>query len=453
MPVNDTIVALSTPAGESAIALIRLSGPACPDLGMAISGRSKPLKKRYAHLSHYQAIDGHKIDDCIITHFLNNESFTGESMLEIAAHGNPLIVQKILTDLLARGCRLAEPGEFTRTAFLNGRMDLSQAEAVSDLIRARSDHSLEVARRQLHGSVRRKMDELTQGLLSIMAHIEAYIDFPEEDLPNENHAGPVADLKELISEVKDLIQTQRYSALFHEGIKTLIVGEPNVGKSSLINILTGTERSIVSDIPGTTRDYISEFIMLGPWRIEILDTAGIHETADAIEKIGIHHTIEQAETADFFLFVLDATQPPPRTLPHSLFKKMTPKNTLVIENKIDQENTRSYSDFLPEFKHVPTSLIHNTGISALRRNWLESIDSNLTPPQPDDIIVNTRHATSLQKVLDALEPAFSKLKKRELPELVAADLREAIEQIGDVVGRVDNERMLDCLFKEFCIGK
>lgn len=452
MPASDTIVALSTPAGESAIALIRLSGPACAELAIAITQRSNPLKKRFAHFAKYIDINGMQIDECVFTYFAEGQSFTGEAMLEIAPHGNPLIVQKILTDLMARGCRPAEPGEFTRTAFMNGRMDLSQAEAVSDLIRARSDRSLSVAQRQLHGSVGRKMSELTERLLSVMAHLEAYIDFPEEDLPGEDQAGPALELRQLIVEISDLIETQRYSALLHDGIKTLIIGEPNVGKSSLINALTGADRSIVSDLPGTTRDYISAFMMVGPWRIEILDTAGLHEAGDAIEKIGIDHTIEQAETADFFLLVLDSTAPSP-TLPDSLLQRMTATNTMVIENKVDLPSAAARSDFLPDLKHVRTSLLERKGLAELREIWLQSIDASLTQPQNDGVVVNARHAASLGEAVDALELASSKLKHGELAELVAADLRDAVEHIGQVVGRVDNERLLDSLFKQFCIGK
>ncbi|TVP81107.1 MAG: tRNA uridine-5-carboxymethylaminomethyl(34) synthesis GTPase MnmE [Puniceicoccaceae bacterium] len=448
----DTIVALSTPAGESAIALIRLSGPACAEIGQAITGRSQALQKRYAHFASYRDLTGAVIDDCVFTYFANGQSFTGDAMLEIAPHGNPLIIQKILTDLMARGCRPAEPGEFTRTAFLNGRMDLSQAEAVSDLIRARSERSLQVAQRQLHGSVGRKMSELTDRLLSVMAHLEAYIDFPEEDLPGEDQAGPAQALRQLISEMKELIETQRYSALLHDGIKTLIVGEPNVGKSSLINALTGSERSIVSEIPGTTRDYISAFIMLGPWRIEILDTAGLHEAGDAIEKIGIDHTIEQSETADFFLLMLDASQPSP-TLPESLLARMSTYNTLVIVNKSDLSPTQQHADFLPGFKHVSTSLLTRSGLTDLRETWLASIHASLTQPQNDGVVVNARHAASLGQAVEALELASVKLGAGEHTELVATDLRDAIERISEVVGRIDNERMLDALFKQFCIGK
>ena len=324
MTVPDTIVALSTPPGESAIALIRLSGPLCRELAQTITQRQSALKERKAHYCKYLDIKGKQLDECIFTYFSKGKSFTGDSMLEISPHGNPLIVHKILADLMDRGCRPAEPGEFTRTAFMNGRMDLSQAEAVSDLIRARSDRSLEAAQRQMHGCVGRKMNELTDRLLDVIAHIEAYIDFPEEDLPSEDPLGPTPVLLKLKNEICDLSETQRYNALLHDGIKTLIVGEPNVGKSSLINYLIGADRSIVSDLPGTTRDYISAFMMLGPWRIEILDTAGVHVAGNSIEKAGIEHTIEQAQTADFFLLVLDASMPSP-SLPKGLLQHMTPE--------------------------------------------------------------------------------------------------------------------------------
>ena len=263
MPANETIVALSTPAGESAVALIRLSGPECAELTRPWDGR--PVWSRGKHTGgQYRKKDHSMVDSCLITYFAEGQLFTGEAMLEIAPHGNPLVIQLILEDLLERDCRMAEPGEFTRTAFLNGRLDLTpQAEAVADLIHARSERSLELARRQLHGSVGRKMSTLTDQLLQIMAQLEAYIDFPEEDLPQVDESGPMQALHLLIQELKALVETQRYAALLHEGVKTLIVGEPNVGKSSLTNALVGTElQVIVSERPGTTRDYLSAFIML-----------------------------------------------------------------------------------------------------------------------------------------------------------------------------------------------
>ncbi|MFO8027993.1 MAG: tRNA uridine-5-carboxymethylaminomethyl(34) synthesis GTPase MnmE [Opitutales bacterium] len=452
MPAGETIVALSTPPGESAIAVIRLSGPDCLALGQAIGGRQSPLRLRQAQFSRYFSIQGKLLDEVVLTGFGEGRSFTGEDVLEIACHGNPLIIQNIFEDLLARGCRPAEPGEFTRTAFLNGKMDLSQAEAVADLIHARSERSIEAAQRQLHGSVGRKMSELTEKLLGIMAQIEAYIDFPEEDLPGEDHAGPAADLRSLTREIKELIETQHYNALLHDGVKALIVGEPNVGKSSLINALVGSERSIVSEMPGTTRDYVSAFIMLGAWRIEILDTAGLHEAGDKIEQIGIDHTIEQSETADNFLLVLDSAAPAP-TLPDALLARMRPDNTLVVANKSDLDDSRDMADFLPGWPHLRLSLKQGDGIQALRRRWLELIESSLPSPQMGGVMVNARHAAALAEAVDCLELASAKLREGELSELIAADLRDAVDAIGKVVGKVDSERMLDSLFKQFCIGK
>ena len=452
MPAEDTIVALSTPMGESAVAVIRLSGPACATIAEGIGGAAMSPIPRQIKLFKYLNIKGKQIDDCIMTFFETGKSFTGEAMLEITPHGNPLILQQILEDLAARGCRYAEPGEFTRTAFLNGKMDLSQAEAVADLIHARSTLSIEAARKQLHGSVGRKMGELTERLLAVMACLEAYIDFPEEDLPRENQSGPAADLHQLIAEIKELVETQHYNAVLHDGIKTMIVGQPNVGKSSLINLLTGTQRAIVSDRPGTTRDYISAFIMIGSYRIELLDTAGLHIASDELEQLGMDHVIEQAETAAFFLLVLDAGQPSPR-LPKALLDRITPSNTLVVVNKMDLPHAETHSDFMPEFKHVALSVLDKQGLEVLRTDWQEAIERSREIPRNDGVIVNARHAAALQEAVDALELAASKLKDGELTELVSADLRDAIESIGEVVGRVDNERMLDSLFEQFCIGK
>lgn len=446
------MVALSTPPGESAIAVIRLSGPDCADLAreaFALEGSPTPRRASYAR---YLDVKGNVLDTCIFTYFEAGRSFTGAPMLEICPHGNPLIVQLMVEDLCARGCRHAEPGEFTRTAFLNGKMDLSQAEAVADLIHARSSRSLAAAQRQLHGSVGRKMGELTERLLAVMAYLEAYIDFPEEDLPGEDQAGPAADLQALIAEMKELIETQHYNAVLHDGIKTMIVGEPNVGKSSLINALTGSQRAIVSDRPGTTRDYISAFIMIGPWRIEILDTAGLRVADDALEQLGIDHAIEQTETAAFFLLMLDAGAPSPR-LPEVLLERMNPQNTIVVVNKMDLAGAQSHRDFLPEFPHSELCLLDHKGLKELRESWQRAIESSLELPRNDGVIVNARHAAALQEAVDALELAADKLREGELTELVSADLRDAVEAVGKVVGRVDNERMLDSLFKQFCIGK
>jgi len=452
MPGSDTIVALSTPAGESALAVVRLSGPGCGELAGSVLGRTAPPAARRATYGQYRDQSGETVDDCVITRYAEGASFTGEPMLEIAPHGNPLIVQMILEDLLARGCRAAEPGEFSRRAFSNGRMDLSQAEGIAELIHARSERGLAVARRQMHGAVGRKMSELTDRLLHAVAEVEAYIDFPDEDLPPEDRSGPAARVKTLIGEVGELIETQRYSSLLREGVKTLIAGAPNAGKSSLINALSGTSRAIVSETPGTTRDYLSAPLMVGSWRIELLDTAGLREPGEAIERMGVANTLEQAETADFFLAVADSTRPAP-PLPDRLSDRVTPANTLVLENKADLPGSAPMDPFLPECEHFRISLATGEGVPELRARWAEKLDALAPPGGVDGVVVNARHAAALERSRAALERALAKMRAGETSELAAADLREAVDGFGEVVGKVDNEAMLDRLFANFCIGK
>jgi tRNA modification GTPase len=451
MTKSDTFVALSTPAGESAIALIRLSGALCTVIAEQLL--AKDVKPRYAHYIAYRSVSDQWLDDCVMTYYQAGASFTGDAMLEIATHGNPLIVHNILKDLQARGCRLAEPGEFSKTAFLNGRIDLSQAEAISDLIRARSDRALAVAERQMHGAIGRKMSELTNRLLGIVASFEAYIDFPEEDLPDENQAGPIQEIKLLIKELSNIIETNEFRSVLSAGIKTLIVGEPNAGKSSLINALTGSDRSIVSQQPGTTRDYIAATIMLNGWAIELIDTAGLHATSDSIEQLGIERTLQQANDADFFLLVLDAAKPSP-SLPSTIMDRIHENNTIVLENKCDLPHLHPHADFLPQCQHQQMCLSGDIkGLTQLRNKWSQLIEKNLSSLSHDAIVVNARHVKALSAARSALELARHQANEGELSELIVCELRVAIEQLGAVVGTIDNEQMLDCLFNQFCIGK
>lgn len=451
MPFGESIVALSTPAGESAIAVVRVSGQLCHQLVTKIFGQD-PLTPRKAKLADYVDRSGKVVDQVVYIFFAESASYTGEEMLEVNCHGNPLIIQNIIEDLLARGCRIAEPGEFTRTAFLNGRMDLSQAEAVLDIIHARSEKALEVARKQLEGSVGKKVNQLIDKLLEIIASLEAYIDFPEEDLPPEGETGPLKAMVFLIDEVDRLISTSHYSTLLHEGVKTVITGAPNAGKSSLLNALTGEDRVIVSREPGTTRDFIEEPVMLGSYVVRFVDTAGLQDPGSDIERMGIDKTIEQLDRADFVLLVLDGTAPCPTQL-FELKNKFISGRTIVIENKIDLPNQQDHRNSFPEIPHCRISALTGDGIDGLKKELEKALEADLEVPTEDRIVVSARHADALKEAKVCLLEALEKLRNGEAMELVASDLRASLDSMGRITGKIDNERMLDKLFSEFCIGK
>lgn len=452
MPFADTIIALGTPSGESALAVVRASGPLCPQLVRECLGRTAGIEPRKAFLSDYKNLEGSTLDNCLAIFFETGKSYTGDAMLELYLHGNPLIVQNVLADLLARGCRMAEPGEFTRNAFINGKLDLTQAEAVADLISARSEKALHVARQQLAGSIGIRMESYRERLLEVIAALEAYIDFPEEDLPPEDQGGPLQQLASLGQDIARLIETSRYKTLLHEGIRTTIIGAPNAGKSSLLNALLGEDRAIVSPIPGTTRDFISEPIMVGSYCLNLSDTAGIHEVSDDIERMGIAKSKQKLAEADFILLVLDSAAPLP-AFDQETLDAFRANNTLVIENKIDLDESTSKADFLPQCPHLRLSLQSGEGLDALRTTIVQIIEKDRILPASDATMVSSRHAAALGRALQAIEIARKQISEGICTELAVTELRSALDAIGEIVGKIDNEAMLDKLFANFCIGK
>jgi tRNA modification GTPase len=446
----DTIAALATPVGTSGIAVIRASGPQCAELSRAIFGTTPA--PRFAHHADYRDCSQGLLDDVVVTYFAGPKSYSGEDTLEISCHGNPFIAQKILEDLLARGCRMAEPGEFTRRAFLNGRMDLSQAEAVMDLIYARSERALTAANQQLRGSLGRHLEALTEALLGVLARIEAYIDFPDEDLPEEDRGVVRRGVEQLVAGTERLLATQHYGELLREGIKTVIVGEPNAGKSSLLNRLVGTERALVSPEPGTTRDFIEELIVIGPHCLRLIDTAGLNPSPAPLEKLGMAKTLERAAQADLFLVVLDATRPQP-VWPEELVSRFSDDNVVVVLNKIDLSAEASAPESVEGKQVVKISALTGAGVDQLVAA-IERHAEQFRRGSGDEVIaINARHAGALTRARQALAEAARSLDSRGPVELLASDLREALEALGEIGGKVDNERMLDHLFATFCIGK
>lgn len=447
---QETIAALATPVGTSAIAVVRASGHACAEITRAIFGQL-PTPRIATHHD-YRDGTGAIIDDVLATFFAAPNSYTGEDTLEISCHGNPFIAQKILEDLFARGCRAAEAGEFTRRAFLSGRIDLSQAEAVMDLIHARSERALTAANQQLRGSLGRHLAQLTDDLLCALARIEAYIDFPDEDLPDEDRGIVRNSIDELIAGTRQLLATQHYGDLLRDGIKTVIIGEPNAGKSSLLNRLVGRERALVSPEPGTTRDFIEERVIIGPHCIRLIDTAGLNPTPATLERLGIAKTLERAAEADLFLLVLDATRPHP-AFPPEILERLAARNAVVVLNKSDLGVRAEATRELAGREVVQVSALTGAGFEALTAAIVRHAESFAQTHGEEIIAINARHADALQRAQSCLAQALAKLTGNGATELLASDLRGALDAYGEIGGKIDNERMLDRLFSTFCIGK
>jgi tRNA modification GTPase len=449
---TETIAALATPAGTAALALIRISGPDTIGLAAGIFAGAPP--PRTATHADYRDRGGSAVDDVVATLYAGPHSYTGEDSLEISCHGSPFIAQKILSDLFARGCRPAAPGEFTQRAFLNGRMDLSQAEAVMDLIHARSERALAAAREVLRGALGRHMTELIGGILGALATVEAYIDFPDEDLPPEDRSKLAAQVSSVLVGTERLLATERTGVLLREGIATVILGEPNVGKSSLLNRLVGSERAIVSPEPGTTRDFIEERITAGPHGLRLIDTAGLNPDAQGLEAVGIGKTLERAALADIHLLVLDAGRPTP-ALPRELGQRINPSNTVVVLNKIDLlGDRRNPAATAPlGFPSAAISALSGEGVDSLLAQIVRLADGMQKTVGDERIAINVRHAHYLSEAHICIASALANIKGLGPVELLASDLRGALAALGEISGKVDNERVLDHLFASFCIGK
>ena len=448
----DTIVALSTPMGVSGIGVIRLSGPDCLRLLQEIFHK-KEVKPRCAYLGKYRLFENETIlDEVLFTFFAKNASYTGEEMLEISCHGNPLILQQILKDYLKRGCRQAEPGEFTRRAFLNGMLDLCQAEAVEDLIHARSLQAIQLAQKQLSGSLSAQIEQFVITLTEQIAYVEAFLDFPEEDLPEENRKAFSETLRAMRHQIERLIHAHQYYVPLHEGIRTVIAGVPNAGKSTLLNLLLGQERALVSEIPGTTRDFISEYCTIAPYTLKLVDTAGLHETQDPIETLGIEKSYEQIQKSDVVLWVIDGSKKPTNEI-EKLKERFIPENTLVLFNKNDLGFCEAYKEYFHDYTTCFISLREADALIHLKQVLLGFLDHKYHNFSEESFMIRERHAEAFSLAKNHLDKALILLDKKCCDDCLAAELKEALKALEQVVGRVDYERVLDQIFSKFCIGK
>lgn len=444
---RSTIAAIASPAGTGAIALIRLSGPEAVEIAdRATGGKLAGLAPRTVRYCHVRDAAGNVIDDGLLTLFRGPHSYTGEDSVEFTGHAGILVSREVLGRFLACGAVAAGPGEFTQRAFLNGKLDLTQAEGVMDLISAQTRLSLRAARSQLEGTLGRRTTAARDQLLETLAHLEAWIDFPEEDIDPATGNLLRTRVRDVLAVVESLLATADQGRVLREGVRTVIFGPPNVGKSSLLNRLLGFERAIVSEIAGTTRDTIEEIVNLHGIPLRLVDTAGVREAADRIEAEGIQRTVRQIESADLLLEIADASQPRPpmADLPESGAKR------LRILNKTDLAEH-------PSWQGEPAVRVSCTGgegfeeLSAAIRDALHFSEADWGEHA---VAINVRHQASLENARTALLGALELLDDPSSDtELAAIDLREALDALGEIPGKVDTEDLLGVIFSSFCIGK
>jgi tRNA modification GTPase len=443
----DTIAAVATPAGTGAVALVRLSGPGSWGVAEAVFRGKGRLAARRVVYGDLVDEEGRIIDDVLVTAFRGPGSYTGEDTVEIACHGGMLVTRRVLELVLRNGARAAEAGEFTRRAFLNGKLDLTQAEAVMDVIGAQSDLALRAAHRQLEGRLGNVLVGLRDELVEVLAHVEAWIDFPEEDIDPDTGAALMEKTVRVAEGVERLMATAEQGRLLREGVRTVIAGAPNAGKSSLLNRMLGFERALVSELAGTTRDSIEETINLGGIPVRLVDTAGLRsETADPLEAAGMARTRRELGTADLLLEVVDASQPPAGELEGG---ESLPVRRLLLLNKADLGVDAGWDGR----GGLRVSCRTGEGMDEVVKAVVALIAGVPGEGGDVDAAVNARHLGCLRRAAEALRAAEAQLAAEAAPEFTALDLREALEAIGEVTGRTDVEDLLGVIFARFCIGK
>ena len=446
-PHRETIAAIATPPGMGAVSLLRISGPKAIEIADRVTGgRASPLTPRTTCYCHVRDDSGQVLDDGLLTVFYGPNSYTGEDSVEFTGHGGILVTREVLARFLACGATAAGPGEFTQRAFLNGKLDLTQAEGVMDLISAQTRLSLRAARSQLEGTLGRRTTEARDRLLETLAHLEAWIDFPEEDIDPQTGVLLRGRVTAVFDVVESLLATADQGRVLREGVKTVIFGEPNVGKSSLMNRLLGFDRAIVSELAGTTRDTIEESINLHGIPLRLVDTAGVREASDRIEAEGIQRTVRQIEGADLLLEIADASRP----RPGDAILPVTVAKHLRLLNKTDLGEHPSWAGVAG----VRLSCTRGEGFEALSDAIRDALHFSEADWGEHTIAINARHQASLQKARAALLAALELLNDSARdPELAAIDLREALDALGEIPGKVDTEDLLGVIFSSFCIGK
>tara|TARA_B100000809_G_scaffold62647_1_gene59418 strand:+ start:7905 stop:9296 length:1392 start_codon:yes stop_codon:yes gene_type:complete len=461
--LSDTISAIATPNGEGGIGIIRLSGPLAIPISTVLFHPSRQISDIKSYTIHHgQVIDPESnqvVDEVLLNVFRSPKSYTTEDMVEFNCHGGSIILRRVLELTLKHGARIADPGEFTKRAFLNGRIDLAQAEAVIDLIQAKSDIARQMAVDQLGGKLSQTIESINDQIIGLLAETEAMVDFPDEDLDFMDFSKILQSSKEIRLALDELIATANDGRIIREGINCAILGKPNVGKSSLLNALLETDRAIVTEIPGTTRDTIEESVSISGIPLNLIDTAGIRETDNLIEQHGVERSKSFLAKADLLLVMISAADPMDN-VDIDLLNSTVDRKAVIILNKIDLPMRTlpvQVKEQVQNKQIIETSVLHSKGVenlkSAILTEVLVSHDVGDPRTSVSTIVTNVRHYDALRRAKADLSCAIDSLCQRQSPEFVALDLRGCLDQLGEIVGKTTNEDILGRIFSQFCVGK
>lgn len=452
---EDTIAAVATGMGGAGIGIIRISGNKAIEWGnmIFVNPKGKTLEMAKSHeLLYGKIVDSltkKDIDEVLISKMKAPHSYTAEDIVEINCHGGIVPMRKILKLVIKLGARLAEPGEFTKRAFLNGRMDLTQAEAVIDIINAKTEKSLEFSIAQLEGRLSDKLEEMDQVLVGVLSHMEVNIDYPEYDIEEISYELLYSQVIQLIKKIEDILAVAETGKIYREGITTAILGEPNVGKSSLLNTLLMENKAIVTDIPGTTRDMIEEYINIEGIPFKIIDTAGIRETDNLVEKIGVEKSRALLTQTNLVIFMRDISKEM-SVGEKELVALLKNRRTIFIANKTDAISNDNFQIPAP---WIPMSLLEDEGIELLKKKMLEMVFEGTVNQDADYLITNTRHIQLLEETKTSLANAIVTMQGQMPIELVTIDIMEALEALRGITGKAVGMDIIDQIFKNFCIGK
>lgn len=455
----DTIAAISTPPGEGAISIVRMSGEEAVSIAQKVFS-GKDLTQAKSHTINYGHIVDPKtheeIDEVMVSLMLAPKTFTREDVVEINCHGGIVATNRILQLLLVNGARLAEPGEFTKRAFLHGRIDLTQAESVMDLIRAKTDRSMKIALNQLDGNLSHLIDSLRKDILDVLAQVEVNIDYPEYDDVEEMTTKLLKEKAiEIKQRIEQLLKTASQGKIMREGLATALVGRPNVGKSSLLNHLLHEDKAIVTDVAGTTRDVIEEYVNVSGVPLKLIDTAGIRETDDKVEKIGVERSKKAIEQSDLVLLVLNAAESLTKE-DLELIRLTNDKKRIIILNKTDLEEKLDRKELAEISENAPvyaTSILKHEGVEALEEAISKLFFNGIENSQSTVMVTNARHIALLEKAQNSLDSVLEGISSGMPVDLVQIDMTEAWNLLGEITGESYEDELLDQLFSQFCLGK